>query len=155
VKESKKKPYKRKIRNFLIYPRFQLGLLGVQAFVMILTFGIMQMENHAAFARLAQMGLDASLNQNHAYFHFVEDQSHAFFSHTLIAFVSALLLSSGITLYLSFRLAGPIYRLRNHMKKVAEEGIHGLEPLRFRAGDFYSDLPPIINNALERFRRDE
>lgn len=148
------KPYKRKLRNFLIYPKFQLSLLGIQSAVMAVTFGLMQIENSAAFTRLESMGSAAGLSPNHPYFQFVHGQSGTFFSHTLLVFIVGLILSSAVTLYLSFRLAGPIYRLRGYLQLIEKNGASGVAPLTFRKGDFYSDLPPIVNGALKRIQRD-
>lgn len=147
-----KKPYQRKLRNFLIYPRFQLGLLGIQATIMIATFAIAELENRSIFSNLTQEGLASGIDPNHAYFRFLDEQSHTFFHHTVLAFAAGLVLSSVVTLYLSFRLAGPIYRLRKHMRQIAAGGTDGLEPLRFRNGDFYSDLPAAVNQAVDRLK---
>lgn len=148
------KPYRRKFRNFLIYPKFQVGLLAIQAAVLVLAFGLVQAANHVVFARLARKGMDAGLSPNHPYFQFIKEQSGQFTSYALLAFLGALLISSCVTLYLSFRLAGPIYRLRNYLSAIATEGGKSVEPLRFRDGDFYSDLPDVVNQAVDRMKRD-
>ena len=150
--ETKVKPYKRRLRNFLIYPSFQLGLLAVQTLIIVLIFAVVEFENSAAFARMTKMGTDLGLPAENAYFDFVADQAHGFLTHTAVAFVVALVISSAVTLYLSFRLAGPIYRLRKHMRQIAEQGTDDLEPLRFRNGDFYSDLPATVNQAVDRLK---
>lgn len=133
---NSKKPYKRRLRNFLIYPRFQLGLLAVQTAILLLILDIVQIENGAAFARMAKMGTDVGIPADNPYFDFVNDQAHVFLVHTAVSFVIALVLSSVVTLYLSFRLAGPIYRLRKHMRQIADGGADGVAPLRFRGWRF-------------------
>lgn len=149
---ASERPYKRRLRNFLIYPRFQLGLFAVQTVVIVLIFAIVEFENSTAFARMAKMGADVGIPADNAYFDFVADQAHGFLVHTALAFLAALVISSCVTLYLSFRLAGPIYRLRKHMRQIADQGADGLEPLRFRNGDFYSDLPATVNQAVDRLK---
>lgn len=146
------KPYKRNLRNFLIYPRFQLSLVAVQAMLLMTVFTLVTVENRGAFARMTKMGADVGIPADNAYFDFVNEQAQAFFVHTAASFAVALLFSSIVTLYLSFRLAGPIYRLRKHMRDIAERGAEGLEPLRFRNGDFYSDLPVAVNQAVDRLK---
>ena len=64
MSQKQVKPYKRKLRNFLIYPKFQLGLLGAQAAMLALAFVIVQIENHIRFSELTQMGVDTHLDQN-------------------------------------------------------------------------------------------
>jgi hypothetical protein len=144
---------KRKLRNFLIYPRFQLGLIAAQALIVTGICVIVELENRAAFSELLRVGREAGLDPNRAYFHFIERQSSAFMSHTLLAFVIGLLISTALTIVISFRLAGPIYHLRKYLRQISDSGVEGLEPLRFRKGDFYSDLPPIVNSAVERLKK--
>ncbi len=46
------------------------------------------------------------------------------------------------------RIAGPIYRLRNEMKKLASG--QEIRPLRFRDGDHWSDLAEDFNELAEQ-----
>lgn len=46
----------------------------------------------------------------------------------------------------SNRFAGPIYRLRNELKRRESGEVVG--PIKFREGDYYSDLPASINTLI-------
>lgn len=51
-------------------------------------------------------------------------------------------------LKLTNRFAGPVFRLRREMRRLAEgEKVH---PLKFREGDYWSDLTPAFNAILQR-----
>lgn len=144
----------RKTKNLLIYPTFQFSLIGFQGLMMALAFAIVVIENQMAFSHLRMMGVSSGLNPEHPYFRFVDQQAHSFLLHTSIAFAIALLVSSWITLYLSFKLAGPVLRMKGYFSKIAEQGENGVDVLRFRNGDFFAELPEFVNTAVQRLMKD-
>ena len=54
------------------------------------------------------------------------------------------------TVALTHRMAGPIVRLRSHIRSIAEG--EEVAPLKFRDGDFFRDLPPLFNEMIERVK---
>jgi len=59
--------------------------------------------------------------------------------------------SSALTLIISYRFAGPLIRLRDYFERLGIEK-DSFRELNFRTGDYFSDLPPIINDGLKRFK---
>lgn len=57
------------------------------------------------------------------------------------------------TLALTHRMAGPIVRLRGHLRSLADG--EDVPPLKFRDGDFFSDVPPLFNEMMETVRSSE
>jgi hypothetical protein len=57
------------------------------------------------------------------------------------------------TIKLSHRFAGPVLRLRNEMRAVADGG--ELRRLSFRKGDFWHSLAEDYNALLDRFETDK
>lgn len=53
----------------------------------------------------------------------------------------------------SHRFAGPVFRLRKEMRKLAEEG--SAPPLKFRQGDYWRDMADEFNALAERLARSE
>lgn len=49
------------------------------------------------------------------------------------------------------RLAGPIKRMRDYFKRLSLNP-ESKEQLTFRGGDFFLDLPPVINKAVKEIR---
>lgn len=54
------------------------------------------------------------------------------------------------TVSLTHRMAGPIVRLRGHIRAISEGS--DVAPLKFRDGDFFTDLPPMFNEMMENVR---
>lgn len=69
------------------------------------------------------------------------------YSYIGLALIAGVILSEIFILIISHKLAGPLVRLRNHFEEIGKTGEP--KPLSFREGDFFSDLPPVINNALK------
>lgn len=54
------------------------------------------------------------------------------------------------TISLTHRMAGPIVRLRGHIRALSEGSEAG--PLKFRDGDFFGDLPDMFNDMVAKLR---
>lgn len=133
-------------KQFLIYPKFQLLLLGVNFGIMVAVCALVAIQAVRAFAEMHALGLSVQLPPNHPYFKFLEMQSHSLYSNVFLAFVAGVVVSAGVSLYLSHRLAGPIVRLTRYLKSYQETKTG--KPLRFRKDDFFSELPGLVNGAL-------
>jgi hypothetical protein len=148
--------YKKQVRTrFLIFPQFQLKLLGANLLVMTLAAGVIWLQMSRAFSELAQMSATAGASGAEAEFfrRFLEFQSHNIMTSLGLALVAALLGSTLLTLVISHRFSGPLVRLRHYFRDVRDS--RGPMPkLSFRKNDFLSDLPPLVNDALERVSRE-
>ena len=86
----------------------------------------------------------------------VRNNVETFFRHSAPMFVALVCLMPIFvrdTLTLSNRIAGPIHNLRNTIKNIAE-GSPDTRPLRFRDGDFWTDLPDQFNAMTKRLKED-
>jgi signal transduction histidine kinase len=54
------------------------------------------------------------------------------------------------SLKLSNRVVGPICRLRDTMKRLAQG--EDVEPMKFRPRDYWQDVPPVFNQLADRVR---
>lgn len=61
--------------------------------------------------------------------------------------VMLLVFNSVFFLLLSHAIAGPIEKLKGHLKKKAENQETG--PFTIRASDFFAELPPLVNEAFK------
>ncbi len=57
------------------------------------------------------------------------------------------------TVALTHRMAGPIVRLRGHIRPIAAG--EDVAPLTFRDGDFFTDVPPLFNEMMTTLNRAE
>lgn len=147
---SAKKPSAsdRKFRSLLIYPRFQLTLLGVNAFVIAGIAAIVAWSTFETRNYIHGLGVEAGLDSGHVYFEFIRMQERILVKNLMVAGGVALFFSTFVMLVLSHRLAGPIVRLRNHLVRV-NNSKGKPEALSFRSGDFFSELPALVNKALK------
>ena len=134
--------------RLLILPKFQLTLIGVNWSVITLVFGVLYLQMSEAFSELSPL---VGLSGNAPEFF---GKTMAYHSHnlqvTLLASYAVAMVASGlITLGISYRFAGPLIRLRGYFRDISE-GTQPVRPLSFRSGDFFSDLPPLVNGAIGR-----
>ncbi|MFK7819030.1 MAG: hypothetical protein AB8G99_09940 [Planctomycetaceae bacterium] len=57
------------------------------------------------------------------------------------------------TVALTHRMAGPIVRLRGHIRSISDG--EDVPPLKFRDGDFFSDVPDMFNNMMDVVTRND
>lgn len=137
----------------LIYPRFQLLIIGINGLVMLAAFTIVGLQASRTFAKLHELGVASQLNENHVYFKFVQYQAKTMYGQLAFALMGGLFISGVSTLILSHRLAGPIVRLRGYFLGISRGD--NVKPLSFRKGDFFLDIPPAVNAALEKIQKKE
>ena len=72
----------------------------------------------------------------------------------LSLFTLSIFLTIAASIYLSHKIVGPVYRLKHFFINIVEtkEKNHVLS---FRTGDYYSDLPAIINSALDKIKNEK
>jgi hypothetical protein len=137
----------RKLRNFLIYPQFQLLLIGLNLAIIGATFLLFWVTAHNLIGNLAPVGALSGIRYQF-YKDYLTYQAGIFNQMFLISLGLALLLSSTITLVVSHRLAGPFIRMKGFFTAINRGGTP-VPNLAFRDGDFFQDLPPIINEAIQ------
>lgn len=135
-------------KHLLIYPKFQLLLVAINLMLSIGIFLVTLFQTSRSFAKFEEIGHAIKLTEDHPYFKLIQFQETNLYSHLILSFCFAVLIASFGTLVISHRLAGPLVRVKSYFKEIsAEKKVKG--PLKFREGDFFSDLPPAINEALQ------
>lgn len=84
----------------------------------------------------------------------VNENMTTFFRHSapmLVALVCLMPIFVRDTITLSNKVAGPVHNLRNTIKSLAE-GNQDVRPLKFRDGDFWTDIPDKFNAMTEQLR---
>jgi signal transduction histidine kinase len=140
--------------HFLIFPQFQLRLLGANLAVIVVISAIIWYQMTTSFSDLQQAagisGVEAEFYRNYLAFH-----SRQLNIALGASFVTAMFASTIMTLFLSHRFSGPLVRLRGYFRQLSEQAPRKpLPQLNFRRGDFLSDLPPLVNQALDRIQRE-
>jgi hypothetical protein len=144
--------HRRKISNFLIYPQFQLSLLFVNIIILALVLLIIHFNVNDIFNQLNFLGEKNNFDKLHPYFEFVEKSRNLMNTRLNLAFGASAILTIFITIFISHKMVGPIYKLKNFL--FAVNNGEKPEKLEFRKGDFFSDLPELVNQTLEKTRND-
>ena len=140
-----------KRQQFLVYPKFQLLMVGVQMIVLafsLIPIGLVIMRS---FDVLEKTAVQSGLSRDNGFFHFIVVQKQLILGSALWPLLAGILVNLAITIWLSDKLVGPIVRLKREFTEMESTG--EVQEVAFRKGDFFSDLPPIVNRALKRLKR--
>jgi sensor histidine kinase YesM len=143
------RPWKRRV--LLINPKFQLTFLFYMLVIAATIIVVLYVANVFFFRRSYEAGQTLGLPPDHIYFTFIDNQR------STMKWI--FLLASGVTmvnltfwgLYLSHRVAGPIYRLRKHMVELAEGKTN--RDVNFRTNDFFPELAEAFNQFVKTLKR--
>ena len=145
--------YKRKITNYMIYPQFQLALLGANIVILLLILILIYLTANDVFNNLGQMGKTIGLPADHPYFDFVSRSRNIMNMRMYWTFGLSIILSFVSSILISHRLAGPIYKLRNYFLGIVND--KAFTTLKFRKKDYFYDLTDIVNEAVEKLKNNK
>ena len=97
---------------------------------------------------MRELGKAAHFPPDHSYFKFISFQQSHVTSNLIIGAIISFVLSAIVTVYISHKMAGPLYRLRIFFHDRSQ----GLGPnaIHFRKNDYLKDIESYINEALQR-----
>ncbi|HLE10790.1 MAG: hypothetical protein A2504_11595 [Bdellovibrionales bacterium RIFOXYD12_FULL_39_22] len=131
----------------LVNPKFQLRFIGYMTVGSFFSLLVFYFSDIYFFYSLMQHGKDFNLPPDHIYFHLIAQQQglmhNIFWVSRLVIF--AFFILSG--LYLSHRIAGPLYNLTRHLKKLAQG--EQVRRLSFRRRDFFQEIPMALNDYVD------
>ena len=137
-------------KKYLINPKFQLSFVFMcllPATVTIVTFfSFIQYY----FFKLFMEGKELGLPLDHPYFMLLSDQ-RILLAKIFVFFmilVTILYLVWGI--WISHKIAGPIYRLEKYLKSLTDIPE---SDLKFREGDYFLEIPESFNEWLRKIRK--
>lgn len=138
--------YPRELKNYLINRPFQLKLLGYFAVMYVITTLSLYSTLYIFFWRFKEKALKVGIPEGHVFYDFLNyqktDMDQLFIGLAALNFL--VLLSAG--LILSHRIAGPIHKLKRHLRLDAPPS----EPFKLREGDFFRELEPIMKDLKEK-----
>lgn len=139
-------PHKRYLKNLLLAPRLQLFIIGYFSIISLVAIAYVIIVFNERNQKILGLFSKLNLPVNHPIGRGLELQT-SFLSPEFIGFaVGFFLLFFVGGLILSHRIAGPVYRLRQHLKSC-----HGKRPtqIQFRDGDFFHELANDFNSYVE------
>ncbi|MBT3984116.1 MAG: methyl-accepting chemotaxis protein [Bacteriovoracaceae bacterium] len=141
-----KRLWKRKV--LLINPRFQLIFLLYILVCAVLIIGIFSIGNLLFFKGFMDTGMSLGLAKEPSFFEFVSAQRQSMNTFLLSLSLMVTAVMGIIGLYISHRVAGPLYRLKIHMDQISEGGER--TGVKFRKGDFFTELASSFNKMIEK-----
>lgn len=136
---------KRKI--YLINKSFQLSILGWFAFLSLILIGIFYFSIWYFFKEFANEAIEAGLPPGHVFFKFLDSQrTYMNYVFLLSSVVSCIVILFG-GLFLSNKVAGPLYRMTQHLKTNSKKNVVNL---KFRKGDYFLELQDAFNEFMKR-----
>jgi hypothetical protein len=139
---------RRGLRKYLILPKFQLLVIGINLSVILTMSAIIWAGTRNALADLKPVaglsGIEANFYKN-----YLDYQISTFQDSLLISLIVGAVVSAFLTLVITHRISGPMVRMKNYFKTLGEDN-QPPQRLEFRDGDYFRDLPPLINDAIDR-----
>lgn len=136
---------KRKV--FLINKDFQFSIIrwfSVLAFILV---GIYYLSMHLFFDSITKEAIAAGLAPDHVFFVYINEQKRFMVNVFLITSLIAILVIFIGGLLLSHKVAGPIYRLVQHLSTHNKDSV---PPLKFRKGDYFPEVEAAFNDFIKK-----
>ncbi len=141
----------RKVKNFIIFPKFQITLVIINLIIMTFCFILVFYQIHDSFAEIVTLGKRLRLPESSAYYKVMEYHHEKINLRLLIAAVICYACSFVLTIAVSHKVSGPLYRLKKYFIDMNDEGYTA--ELTFREGDYYGDLPDVINSGIKKLQK--
>ena len=147
---SKKSVFRTRL---LILPQFQLKLLGANLAILSAVTAIIWLQMNSAFTDLTATAGTSGIEAEF-YHRYLAFQARSMNLSLGFAFITALVVSTVLTLMISHRFSGPMVRLRGYFRDLGQCGGQ-IAPLSFRKNDVLSYLPPLVNQAVDHLLKAE
>ena len=145
---AERKPYERKLKNFLLNPDFQIKLLSYFVGLFILTTISLYSTTFLFFWRLKEKALSVGIPSGHIFYRFIDGQKSDLDLTFVLLTLFNLLLLVGTGFIVSHRIAGPLYKIKKYLKGINSES----EEFRLRDKDFFKDIEPVINELKDKIK---
>lgn len=140
-------------RKYFIHRKFQLSVLLYAACLVLLTIGTIYVAHLYHYSTLISRGHALGLGEGHIYYKLIREQKEMM-SETL-AYASLIMtaLIGAFSVLISHKVAGPIHRLVKYLEAGATPSQGAPEPLKFRSGDYFLEIPQALNKFISESRR--
>lgn len=150
--QQEKPTFKRRLRNYLINPRYQLALLIGHILILLCGFIVIYYQVQNSFYNLDKSAALKNIITNPYYKELVMMQQDFILTTIYTTMIYCIVVSVVFTIIFSHKSAGAIYGLKKYFEDIVKEGWK--RPLVFRKSDLHQEIPEIVNNALERVKKE-
>jgi len=133
-------------KKILINPKFQIKFVGFFITFFLLNFLITVGVIIFSFNKFSEMGSTLNLAPDSVFFEFLRNQQHELLLLILISTLISTLVAFIGGLYLSHKVAGPIFNICTQLED--SKGKKTIPILEVRKDDFFQELPESINEFI-------
>lgn len=138
---------KRFFKNWLIYPKFQFTLLMSFMSLTLVNIVLFYFSTQYFFDVFRNKGVELGIPPQHIFFKFVSQLESEMSVIFIIATIISLFLLTVIGIFISHRIAGPLYRLSQDLKGMRSD--RQLRKISFRKGDYCLDIEKDFNAVVD------
>lgn len=136
-------------KTYLVYPKFQLGLIGTAVVAGLLIIAGLYGSVNYVFWKLHLMTIQMQLPADHVLVRFLYQQEMFLNAAFGVAAGLAVLFASVVGIFLSHRIAGPVYHIEKHIRMLADEKGQGTN-LKLRKNDHFHELARAVNELARK-----
>jgi methyl-accepting chemotaxis protein len=138
---------KNRRKIFLINPKLQYNFIGFSLLMSLISIAIFYLATIYLFWRFEQTGYNVGIPEGHIFFRFIKDQRSMMDIILLVAAPIISIVCCYINIKLSHRVAGPIYRMIEHLKVI--NASNELNEVKFRENDYFMELQDEFNKFIK------
>ena len=137
-------------KNYFVNPRLQLQLILGANVLALISAALLVTLNSYTQAHLQNYAFLLNLPPDHPISELLAERAADYTRICFLIGIIQFVLFNAAAIFLSHRIAGPLYRLERHLAAVGE----GKEPndVKFRKGDLYQPLAEACNRVMARLR---
>jgi hypothetical protein len=137
-------------KKYFVDPRFQLSLVLGANVLALISLSLILTLNAYTQAHLQNYIFELNLPPDHRFSQILAQREADYARMCLWIGIGQFVVFNLAAIFLSHRIAGPLYRLRRHLEEVGA----GADPadVRFRKGDLYQPLAAACNKVMARLR---
>jgi len=144
-----KQKYERKI--LLVNPSFQFSFMSQTLLMTLVVLFVVYMFKVFMMWDLRRVALESGIAENSEFMRVLDYRSITSDIGFAVLAVILTIVMLGWTLWVSHRVAGPIHRIRNEIKKIIDG--QPLQRIGIRDHDYFHELKESVNLLIEYFRR--
>lgn len=130
-------------KKLLVDKELQPFMVKAAMLFTFLTAAIVEIGHQIFFWSFRSQAVGMGISPDHLFFKFIDAQSTRLLWVTGAMVFVVMCVAGFLVLQLSNKVAGPIYHLREHLKRVGSGQKNA--DLKFRENDFFQDIPELIN----------
>jgi signal transduction histidine kinase len=134
--------------NILIGAKLQLRFLAVALLCNFFISAGFAFASYRFIYVFKSKALSVGLAENHFFFQFLSDQQVLLYTLTAIGCVFSVLIVSLSMLYLTHKVAGPVYRIKTDLTAMLKTNEY--RNIKIREGDELQDVVVLLNDILDK-----